>query len=312
MRRFALAVLAVVLLGTGVAVVLVVTGGDSGTDAGVNAGGESEPEQQLAEPVATGTYGVATDSFTFVDDERVTPAFGTLAEQPTRTIVTDVWYPDGVDGPFPLIVFNHGQQGEPQQYAPAFETWASAGYVVAAPRHPLSVRGGPGALFAHDIYGEIGDVPFTITMVGEELSGLVDMEHIAVAGHSSGAIVSLAVGFNTCCHDDRVDAILTGSARIIPFDGEYSADLRGTPVLFVHGTRDVSPIAESQRAFDAATAPRFFYTVEGGDHSDMFRSALQAPLFAAAGLEFFDLTLKGDDEAVDALAAFPGMVVDAG
>ena len=47
--------------------------------------------------------------------------------------MTDVWYPDDADGPFPLIVFNHGQQGEPQQYAPSFEAWAGADYVVAAP-----------------------------------------------------------------------------------------------------------------------------------------------------------------------------------
>ena len=128
-----------------------------------------------------------------------------------------VWYPDGADGPFPLIVFNHGQQGEPHQYAPqGVPGMGGRGYVVPAPRHPLTVRGGPGALFANDILGEIGDVPFTITSIGEELHDLVDMDSIAVAGHSSGAIVASQVGFNTCCHDDRVDAVSTGHCATSP------------------------------------------------------------------------------------------------
>ena len=86
------------------------------------------------------------------------------------------------------------------------------------------MQGGSGALFANDILGEIGDVPFTITSIGEELGDLWTMDHIAIAGHSSGAIVAFAVGFNTCCHDDRVDAVMTESLRNIPFDGEYSDD----------------------------------------------------------------------------------------
>ena len=52
-----------------------------------------------------------------------------------------------------------------------------AGYVVAAPRHPLTVRGGPGAQFAHDVEGELGDVPFVVTSIDDELSDLADVDH---------------------------------------------------------------------------------------------------------------------------------------
>src|SRR5262245_54930871 len=127
-----------------------------------------------ASSAPSGPFAVGTRSLTWVDDSRPTPAFGDQPEQPTRTIVTDVWYPADGDpaappaadappsdqGPFPVIVFNHGQQGEPQQYALSFETWARAGYVVIAPRHPLTIKGGPGALFVDDLQGELGDVPF--------------------------------------------------------------------------------------------------------------------------------------------------------
>jgi hypothetical protein len=72
----------------------------------------------------TGPYRVGTRTATFVDDTRPTPAFGGSPAAPNRTVVTDIWYPaaenpdeapvaDGpaADGPFPLIVYNHGQQG---------------------------------------------------------------------------------------------------------------------------------------------------------------------------------------------------------
>jgi fermentation-respiration switch protein FrsA (DUF1100 family) len=271
----------------------------------VGCGDDSAPVE------AAGTHAVATESFTFVDEDRVTPAFGSSPEQPTRTVVTDVWYPSEADGPFPLIVFNHGQQGEPGQYAPSFERWASAGYVVAAPRHPLSVRGGPGAQFVDDMMGEIGDVPFTITSIEEELGSLVDDGNVAVAGHSSGAVVADAIAFDTCCLDDRVDAVVTESLINLPFDGG-SATGQGTPVLFVHGTADSNPIAQSQTAFAEASAPKFLLTVEGGNHSEMYRGGPEAGPIADAVLRFLDFALKGDDDAEPALAGLAGMQADPG
>lgn len=266
----------------------------------------------------TGPYRVGTRSVTFVDESRPTPEFGASPAEDTRTVVTDLWYPaegdpDGepvadspaADGPFPLIVFNHGQQGEPQQYAPSFELWARAGYVVAAPRHPLTVRGGPGAQFANDIAGEVGDVPFVISSIDEELSDLADVDHLAVAGHSSGAVVAFGNAFNTCCHDDRIDAVLVQALLYVPLDGEYAAELQGTPVMFMHGDADPTPLAESHAIFDEAEPPKYFLTIQRGDHSNVYRSDPSALLVAEAALAFFDLHLKDRDEALDTLEAVP-------
>jgi fermentation-respiration switch protein FrsA (DUF1100 family) len=268
----------------------------------------------------TGPYGVGSRSVTFVDETRATPAFGASPAQATRTLVTDLWYPaegdpnaapmadaPAADGPFPLIVFNHGQQGEPQQYAPSFESWARAGYVVAAPRHPLTVRGGPGAQFANDIAGELGDVPFVITSIDEELPDLADVDHLAVAGHSSGAVVAFGVAFNTCCHDDRVDAVLVEALVNVPLDGEYAADLKGTPLMFMHGDADPTPLAAAHTTFDAAEPPKYFFPIQGGDHSNTYRSGQPAPLVAGAALAFFDLHLKNRDAALDTLRGVPGI-----
>jgi hypothetical protein len=63
----------------------------------------------------TGPYRVGMRTATFVDDTRPTPAFGGSPPAPNRTVLTDIWYPaaGNPDGPFPLVVYNHGQQGEP-------------------------------------------------------------------------------------------------------------------------------------------------------------------------------------------------------
>jgi predicted dienelactone hydrolase len=265
----------------------------------------------------TGPYRVGTRSVTFVDESRPTPAFGASPAVGTRTVVTELWYPtegdpgggpvaDGpvADGPFPLIVFNHGQQGEPGQYALSFELWARAGYVIAAPRHPLTVRGGPGAQFVDDVEGEMGDVPFVVTSIDDELSDLADVDHLAVAGHSSGAIVAFGTAFSQCCGDDRVDAVLAEGLPVSA-DGEDAAEIEDTPVMFIHGDADATPPAVPHTVFEEAEPPKYFLTIQGGDHSDVFRSGPSAPLVAQAALTFFDLHLKGRDEALAGLTALP-------
>lgn len=264
-----------------------------------------------------GPYAVGTRSLDLADESRPTPAFGGSPALPTRTIVTELWYPaegpaDGAaipdappaKGPFPLIVFNHGQQGEPRQYSLAFERWAMAGYIVAAPRHPISVLGGPGGQFVDDAEGETGDIPFTITMVEEELPDLVDEEQVAVAGHSSGALTSLAVGFGECCRDDRVGAVLLEG---VPSGASVGERGRGTPVMFIHGTNDLNPVEQARGAFDSAAPPKLLLVVEGGDHSAMYRDGPQAGMVADAALAFFDFTLKDRDDALERVQAIPGL-----
>lgn len=200
--------------------------------------------------------------------------------------------------------------GGPQQYAPSFQLWARAGYVVAAPRHPVSVRGGPGGQFVHDIEGELGDVPFVITSIDKELSDLADVDHVAVAGHSSGAIVAFGVALNICCHDDRVDAVLVQALLNVPLRSEYAEDLQGTPVMFMHGDADPTPAAAAHTTFEAAEPPKYFVTIPGGDHSNAYRSGPPAPQVASAALAFFDLHIKQRDEALDTLGGVQGIEAD--
>jgi fermentation-respiration switch protein FrsA (DUF1100 family) len=272
---------------------------------------------------ATGPYQVGTRSVTFVDDSRPTAAFGSFPGAPNRTLVTDFWYPaegdpaaapapdaKAADGPFPLILFNHGQQGAPEQYALSFQTWARAGYVVAAPRHPLTIKGGPGALFVDDIDGALGDVPFVVKSIDDQMSDLVDVDHLVLAGHSSGAIVAFGDAFNTCCHFDDPDAVLLESLTPIPLSGEYSNRLKGTPVLFMHGDTDTLQLANAHATFEDQKSPKYFLTIAGGDHSQVYRDSPQTQMVSDTALAFFDRYVKGRGKAGDTLKATSGIEAD--
>jgi alpha-beta hydrolase superfamily lysophospholipase len=276
-------------------------------------------------PDTSGPYRVGTREYTFVDKERPTPAVGGQPELPDRTLVTDVWYPaEGdakaaarpdapfADGPFPLIVFNHGQQGAPEEYALSFETWARAGYVVVAPRHPITVRGGPAgpfAKFTDDLQGEIGDVPFVIDAAERELGDVVDTDEVAVAGHSSGAIVAFANGFDPCCADDRVNAVLVEGLVSTALGRDPKDEVDDIPVMFLHGTEDPYPIDKARADFDRVDSEKVFVTLEGGDHSEAYRTGVIAERASAAALAFFDDVLKNDSERLDDLESMKGIDV---
>jgi hypothetical protein len=52
-------------------------------------------------------------------------------------------------------------------------------------------------------------------------------------------------------------------------------------------------------------------TLQGGDHSGAFRTGPLAEQTTQAALDFFDFTLEGHDDSLDALAQVPGAEVAA-
>ena len=103
---------------------------------------------------AIGKYAVGMKTQTFVDNSRPTEGIG-----PSRTLLTAIYYPaqgpptdqpaanappDTSGAPYPLILFSHGLGARGVVYENVIKTWASAGYVVAAPDYPLSNSNAPG------------------------------------------------------------------------------------------------------------------------------------------------------------------------
>ena len=137
----------------------------------------------------------ATISYTAPNkfDEQITPGKqitavgGALADgRPERT-----------GGPYPLVVFSHGYALSPIVYSTLVEHYASQGYIVLAPEHnetfDESLTGFWKALIDRpvDIHRTI-DYAELLTKPGAPLAGLIDMDNIAVVGHSYGGYTALA------------------------------------------------------------------------------------------------------------------------
>ncbi|MGH8979079.1 MAG: alpha/beta hydrolase family protein [Acidimicrobiia bacterium] len=228
-----------------------------------------------------------------------------------RTLVTTVLVPDG-DGPFPLVVFAHGNGGHARKTTMLLDAWTRAGYVVAAPAFPLTNDD------VHPrVIGDYVEQPADITAVIDNvladseaasgpLAGAVDADRVGVAGHSLGGGSMYGLVADTCCRDDRVDAVIALSALRLPFrDGRaVPSDL---PLLVVHGTADTSvPYDSGRAAFDAWAGPKWFLTLFGAPHSAAYEDPPTAwdAIVEEATTLFWDGELRGDSDAADGLAGY--------
>ena len=137
--------------------------------------------------------------------------------------------PAAANGPFPLIVFAHGFAVTPATYARLLQSWAHAGYVVAAPVFPLSNAHAPGGPDESDIVNQPRDMSFVISRLLESggaapgpLAGLIEPNRIAVAGQSDGGETALAVAYSRRFRDPRVTAAVILSGAEISGIGGYT------------------------------------------------------------------------------------------
>ncbi len=248
-----------------------------------------------AAPPSAG-FAVGTRVETLTDTTRPTEGRGEVPGQPSRTLETFVYYPAvgkpggepvadappaTARGPFPLVIFSHGSGvSSPVRYDLLFRAWAAAGYVIAAPKHPLSSTSLPGG--GSDVVNQPADVSFVIdemlrrsTNDSSPYKGLVDGSRIAAAGHSLGAVSVLGVVANRCCVDTRIRAavILAGRKAAFPADGWITGN--HAPILVVHGDEDrLVRLAEGEQIFTEASAPKAMLTVLGGDHNRPYGGSL--------------------------------------
>jgi dienelactone hydrolase len=167
-----------------------------------------------------------------------------------------VWYPDG-DGPFPLVLVVHGNHNMKDFSDPGYdylgELLASRGYILASVDENFingGIRGENDArgwfllkhLEAFEDFNQEAGNPF---------EGKVDMDNIALIGHSRGGeAVANAAAFNRLTYypDDAslefsFDYGIKGIISIAPVDGQYLPTGRKVVVedvsyLTFHGSHD--------------------------------------------------------------------------
>ncbi len=141
------------------------------------------------------------------DLERSGGLFGT-------TIELNIYLPGG-EGPFPVVVFLHGYQLDPDDYRSYAERLASWGYLVVAPQMP-------GGLTNHRTLAEhlasiLDWIQSEGGVAGGPLGGQADRDAIGLAGHSLGGKISLL----TASQDPRPKAVF----------GIDPVDAAGTPIV---------------------------------------------------------------------------------
>jgi dienelactone hydrolase len=218
-----------------------------------------------------------------------------------RPMAVTIWYPRASTGRFPVVLFSHGLDATPADYAPLLTRWAAAGFVVAAPAYPhTSRRSADQQVF--DVVNQPADASYVLTRVlaldtrpGDALRGRLAVDRVAAAGHSAGGITT--VGLFTTARDDRLHAGIVLSGNSLGFGTAFTGP--AAPQLFVHGERDpVVSYASGKAAFDAVPWPKALLRLPHGDHGgSLFGSATPLRVVSDTTTEFLRWTLYGDAAA---------------
>jgi fermentation-respiration switch protein FrsA (DUF1100 family) len=178
------------------------------------------------------------------------------------------------DGPFPLVVFGHGFAVTPALYARLLQSWARAGYVVAAPVFPLENANAAGGPNESDLVNQPADMRFVISRMlagsgagSGPFAGLLDPAQIAVAGQSDGGDTALAVAYDSRYRDPRVSAAMILSGAEIPAAGGFTFAPGAPPLLATQGTADtINPPSLTSEFFEAAPRPKYLLSLIGAEH----------------------------------------------
>ena len=251
--------------------------------------------------------------------------FQTTQNNQTKTLVAAVWYPsqdktsnynyygqtpnsslavngtvDKVRGPYPLIVFSHGDGGCGIQSVFFAEYMAQNGYIVVAPDHDDAamghIKGGPTSPIklaiglkklksSQDPLGDFASRPLDIKAVISEvfalnknpqsfLYGAVNENQLAVSGHSFGTWTSEVIGGAVpsgyeYLTDLRVKVILLFAPGILDWIKADEYMKMNKPVMFLVGQDDMNDLSNGlprRTAYDNSQPPKYMPIVKNAGH----------------------------------------------
>ena len=216
------------------------------------------------------------------------PALGTTAETIQDALVREVGSVREADiaegGPFPVVLFSHGNTGFRFQSIFLTEYLASHGYVVVAPDHSYNagitqlesgtvVYNPLSTAFFQERYD---DMPFLLDVMTElntddpdgRFTGKLDLENVGITGHSFGGATTLAAVET----DDRFDvgAPMTAGG---PSSGSY-----GKPMMHFLAEEDATVSNDAiQAQYDNSEGARWLLRVIDAGHFSFSNICLLAP-----------------------------------
>ena len=263
-------------------------------------------------------------------------------EKRGRDIPIKIYLPRGGAKPYPVVIFSHGLGGSREAAVYLGDYWSQHGYLCVFVQHPGSdsavwqpARGAgreailermKAAANGKNLVDRAQDIKFVLDeleLLNEKdphLKKQIDLQRIALAGHSFGAGTTLAIAgqnFGRNGHgleDRRVKAAIylcppVGAGKSAPVQTYGSIEIPG---MLLTGTEDNSPISETKAEdrripFDGMKAPhQYLVNFAGADHSTFggggFRAAKESDekfheMIDQLTTEFLDATLKGDASA---------------
>jgi dienelactone hydrolase len=214
------------------------------------------------------------------------PYFGTFMptfvdQSSGVSLPTTVYYPTTAGGAplpgiHPLIVFAEGFLALPTYYTNLLQSWAKAGFVVAAPNFPYTSANSSSPEESDDQY-EPGQVVTVIQSMlalahspNNVLQGIIDPREIGLAGHSDGGDVMSALAYDSCCTYPGIGAtVILSGAELGNVGGTYFGASNPSPLLVVQGLDDPSlnPPAASEQLYQAdATGAKYYLSMIHGTH----------------------------------------------
>ena len=194
-------------------------------------------------------------------------------------------------GPYPVIVFSHGNGSSKDQYSVYADHWASHGYVVIQPTHMDSTS--LGSSMRNMNYAKMmaisdsrrRDMRFVVDSLAQleqqiaGLKGKVDPERLVAAGHSMGGATAMRLAglvfvdpqdsSETDYRDERFDALLLvsdpGNNRLMP-DEPWKAV--AIPTFIATGTNDYGgmPKKSGQSATKDVKFPKDWVMPDSPNH----------------------------------------------
>ncbi len=266
----------------------------------------------------------------------------------SRTVPVKIYIPAEVSAPLPVILFSHGLGGSREAASYLCEHWADHQYICIAMQHPGSDESfwkpkaaqNPGITRAELLdefrqtvadprhaLNRVNDVHFVLNELERRnkapgvLQGKLDLNAIAIAGHSYGAWTALAASGQRAGRfaalqsgDPRIKAAVYLSPPAARFgDPKLIYGSIAIPGFHFTGTRDDSPIGDTKAgdrrmAYDNISgSDQYLVILKGADHM-VFNGrprAIESPLDAkqhkltqVATTRFFDAYLKHDEKSL--------------
>jgi dienelactone hydrolase len=234
-----------------------------------------------------------------VDYSRSTPANCAHGTLPYR----DMWIQYRVPsepGRYPLLVFAHGWNVDPDYYSGFLDDLATGGYVVAAPVFPVAqYTPCRGDSYAPDIEQQAIDISAVITHIvqtGSPITSRIEpVTATGVLGHSDGGMTVALMARGAGFHDWRVGAYAEISGAI---PAGYATAPNQVPVLAVNGWNDsINNVSWADRFYDSSIPPKAEF-VSAGDHTSLLNGDDQDTVATRdAVVAFFDRWIRADTDA---------------